>query len=168
MPRKSIRLLIEGGRATQGPPIGSALSPLGLNLAEVVKAINDATKDFEGLTVPVEVVVDTESKAYEVRVSTPTTTTLILREAGAKEPSGDPANKKVGDITLEKAIKIAIVKKKELTAKTIKKALKCILGSAKSIGVTVEGRDPGEVIKEVEDGKYDELLSKYEHEWGEA
>ncbi|MEM3163386.1 MAG: 50S ribosomal protein L11 [Desulfurococcaceae archaeon] len=168
MPKKSIRLLIEGGRATQGPPIGPALSPLGLNLAEVVKAINDATKDFEGLTVPVEVVVDTESKAYEIKVSTPTTTTLILKEAGVKESSGDPANKKVGDITLEKAIKIAIIKKKELTAKNLKKALKCILGSARSIGVTVEGKDPREVIKEVEDGKYNDLLSKYEREWEEA
>ncbi len=168
MPKKSIRLLIEGGKATQGPPIGPALSPLGLNLAEVVKAINDATKDFEGLTVPVELIVDTESKAYEIKVSAPTTTALILKEAGAKEPSGDPAHKKVGDITLEKAIKIAIVKRGELTAKTLKKALKCILGSAKSIGVTVEGRDPKEVIKDVEEGKYDELLNKYEHEWRRA
>ncbi len=168
MPKKSIRLLIEGGKAAQGPPVGPALSPLGLNLAEVVKAINDATKDFESLTVPVEVIVDTESKAYEIRVSTPTTTTLILKEAGAKEPSGDPANKKVGDITLEKAIKIALIKKRELTAKTLRKALKCVLGSARSIGVTVEGKDPKEVIKEVEDGKYDELLNKYEHEWREA
>jgi len=162
---KVIRVMVEGGRATPGPPLGPMLSSLKLNVAEVVKAINEATKEFDGLTVPVEIIVDPATKKYSVRVGIPTTTALLLKEAGVKEPSGDPAHKKIGDLPLEKIIKIAIIKKDSLTAKTLKSAVKTILGSARSIGLTVEGKDPKIVQKEIDEGKYDDLLAKYEKEW---
>ena len=160
--------MVEGGKATPGPPLGPTLSALKLNVMEVVNAINEATKEFEGLSVPVEIIVDTTTKKFEVKVGVPTTTALLLKEVGAKEPSGDPAHKKIGDLPLEKIIKIAIIKKEQLTAKTLKAAVKTILGSARSIGITVEGKDPKIVQKEIDEGLYDELLAKYEEEWEKA
>ncbi len=163
--KKTIRVMIEGGKATPGPPLGPTLSPLRVNVMDVVKAINEATKEFEGLTVPVEIIVDTSTREFEVKVGVPTTTALLLKEVGAKEPPGDPAHNKIGDLPLEKIIKIALLKKEQLTAKTLKAAVKTILGSARSIGITVEGKDPKIVQREIDEGKYDELLAKYEPEW---
>lgn len=166
MPReKVISLQIEGGEAKPGPPLGPTLSSLGLNVKEVVDEINKRTKDFKGMTIPIKVIVDMETKTYRIEVGIPTVTALLLREAGATEPSGDPQHKKVGDISLESVIKVALMTKPKLTAKTLKSAVKTLLGTARSIGLTVEGRDPKEVIKDLDAGKYDELLSKHEGEW---
>jgi len=166
--KKTLRFVVEGGRATPGPPIGPALSPYKVNVVEVVNAINNATKDYEGLPVPVEVIIDTDTRKFEVKVGIPTTTALLMKYAGAKEPTGDPAHKKIGDIKFEDVIKIAIIKKEQLTAKTLKGAVKTILGTARAIGVTVDGKDPKEVIKLVEQGFYDELIKKYEDEWSKS
>ena len=165
MSKKTIKILIEGGKATPGPPIGPTLSPLGVNVVEVVKAINEATKPFEGLTVPVEIIVDTKTKKFEVKVGVPTTTALLLKAVGAKQFTGDPAHQKLGDLPIEKIIEIAIMKKEQLTAKTLKAAVKSILGTARSIGITVDGKDPKQVIREVNDGVYDSVLAKHEPEW---
>ena len=168
MAKKSVKILVEGGKATPGPPIGHSLSPLGVNVAEVVKAINEATKDFEGLTVPVEIIVDTATKKFEVKVGVPTTTALLLKAVGASRPSGDPAHQKIGDLPFEKIVEIALLKKEQLTAKTLKAAVKTILGSARSIGITVDGKDPKQVTREVDEGLYDAVLAKYESKWEEV
>ncbi len=168
MVKKTLRFVVEGGRATPGPPIGPALSPYKVNVVEVVNAINNATKDYEGLPVPVEVIIDTDTRKFEVKVGIPTTTALLMKYAGAKEPTGDPAHKKIGDVKFEDVIKIAIIKKEQLTAKTLKSAVKTTLGTARAIGVTVDGKDPKEVIKLVEQGFYDELIKKYEDEWSKS
>ncbi len=165
MVKKTLKFIVEGGKATPGPPIGPTLSPYKLNVVEVVNKINELTKDYEGLPVPVEIEIDTDTRKYEVRVGIPTTTALLMKAAGAKEPSGDPAHKKIGDVKFEDIVKIAIMKKDQLTAKTLKAAVKTILGTARAIGVTVEGKDPKEVTKLVEQGVYDEILSKYQEEW---
>lgn len=166
MPReKVVSLQIEGGEAKPGPPLGPTLSSLGLNVKEVVDEINRKTKDFKGMTIPVKIIVDMEAKSYRVEVGIPTVTALLLREAGASEPSGDPQHKKVGDVSLESVIKVAIMTKPKLTAKSLKAAVKTLLGTARSIGLTVEGKDPKDVIKDLDAGKYDELLGKHESEW---
>lgn len=107
-------------------------------------------------------------KKYDIKVGIPTTTALLLKEVGASEPSGDPKNKKIGNLSLEQIVKVAIMKKPSLTAKSLKAAVKSIVGSARSIGITVENKDPKEVIKEIEEGKYNDLLSKYENQWNEV
>lgn len=98
----------------------------------------------------------------------PTTTELLLKAVKASEPSGDPAHKKIGDLSLEKIIEIAIEKKGDLLSKSLKAAVKSILGSAKSIGITVNGKDPKEVTKEIEEGLHDDLFAKYEERWQKA
>ncbi|MCG2873281.1 MAG: 50S ribosomal protein L11 [Acidilobus sp.] len=162
---KVISLQIEGGEAKPGPPLGPTLSSLGLNVKQVVDEINERTKDFKGMTIPVKIIVDMTTKKYRIEVGIPTVTALLLREAGASEPSGDPQHKKVGDISLESIIKVTLMVKPKLTAKTLKSAIKTTLGTARSIGLTVNGKDPKDVIKEVDSGQHDDLIAKYEAEW---
>ncbi len=168
MVKKTLRFIIEGGKATPGPPIGPALSPFKINVMEVVNAINNATRDYEGLLVPVEVAIDTDTKKFDVKVGIPTTTALLMKYAGAKEPTGDPAHKKIGDVKFEDIVRIAIIKREQLTAKTLKNAVKTILGTASAVGVTVDGKDPKDVSKLLDQGYYDELIKKYEDEWSKS
>ncbi|HDI02218.1 MAG TPA: 50S ribosomal protein L11 [Ignisphaera sp.] len=169
MPRiKVIRAQVEGGKATTAPPLGPALADAGLNPSEVVDKINEITKSYQGFTVDVKIVVDLDTKSYRIEIGLPTTTSLLLKLAGASEPSGDPMHKKIGDLKLEDIIKVAILKKPELNAKSLKAAVKTILGSARSIGLTVDGKDPKDVVREINQGLYDELLRKYEEEWAKA
>lgn len=163
--KKTIKIQIVGGKANPGPPLGPTLSPLGLNANEVAEKINEATKKFEGMTVPVEIIVDLDTKEYEIKVGVPSTTALLLKAVGAEKPSGDPAHQKIGDLSFEKIVEIALLKKPDLLAKTLKAAVKTILGSARSIGITVDGKDPKQVTREVDSGLYDAILSKYEKEW---
>lgn len=166
MPRiRVVRLQVEGGKATPAPPLGPTLQQLGLDVARVVDEINRATKIYEGLEVRVDVLVDLDSREYNIKVKLPTTTSLLLRAAGAEKPSGDPAHKKVGDLNIEKIIEIAILKKPELNAKSLRAAVKTILGTARSIGITVGGKDPRDVQREIDEGLYDEILRKYEDRW---
>lgn len=168
MVKKTLRFIVEGGKATPGPPIGPALSPYKVNVVEVVNKVNEATKDYEGLPVPVEVVIDTDTREFEVKVGIPTTTALLMKAAGAKEPTGDPIHKKIGDLKFEEIVKVSILKKEQLTAKTLKAAVKTILGTARAIGITVDGRDPKDTARLVDQGYYDEVISKYEEEWERA
>ncbi|AHC51697.1 50S ribosomal protein L11 [Sulfolobus acidocaldarius SUSAZ] len=168
MPTKTIKIMVEGGSAKPGPPLGPTLSQLGLNVQEVVKKINDVTAQFKGMSVPVTIEIDSSTKKYDIKVGVPTTTSLLLKAINAQEPSGDPAHKKIGNLNLEQIADIAIKKKPQLSAKTLTAAIKSLLGTARSIGITVEGKDPKDVIKEIDQGKYNDLLTNYEQKWNEA
>ncbi|RLE51780.1 MAG: 50S ribosomal protein L11 [Candidatus Methanomethylicota archaeon] len=160
--KKTFNFLVEGGKATGGPPIGPALGPLGVNIMQVVNKINELTKEFSGMRVPVTVTVDIDTKEFEVSVGVPTTTALIIRELKVEKGSGTPHEKKIGNLSIEQVVKIAQIKRKQLLAKTLKGAVKEVLGTCLSMGVTVEGKDPRDVQKEIDAGKYDEIISKYE------
>ncbi|MEM3578241.1 MAG: 50S ribosomal protein L11 [Candidatus Bathyarchaeia archaeon] len=160
--KKVVELLVSGGQATAGPPLGPALGPLGVNVMAIVNKINELTKDYAGMKVPVKVAVDPETKAFEVSVGTPTTSALIVSELKIEKGSGAPKTQKVGNLTMEQVIRIAKIKRHELLAKTLKGAVKEVLGSCVSMGVTVEGKDPKEVQAEIDEGKYDQVLSKSE------
>ncbi|MEM1525534.1 MAG: 50S ribosomal protein L11 [Ignisphaera sp.] len=162
---KVVKAQIKGGEAKPEPPLGPALTDAGLNVAEVIDKINRVTEKYKGFTVTVKVIVDLDDKSYDLEVELPTITSLLLTTAGASDPSGDPMHKKVGNISFEDVIKVSILKKPELTSKTLKAAVKTILGSARSIGLTVDGKDPRDVTKEVDQGLYDEILKRYESEW---
>jgi len=160
--KKVVELLISGGQATAGPPLGPALGPLGVNVLAIVNKINELTKDYSGLRVPVKVAVDPETKEFEVSVGIPTTSALIVSELKIEKGSGTPSTQKVGNLTFEQILRIARVKRQELLAKNLKGAAKEVLGSCVSMGVTVEGRDPREVQREVDEGKHDEIFGKSE------
>ncbi len=165
MPWRTVRARVKGGEASPAPPLGPSLNQFGLDVDKVINEINNLTKDFKGMEVTVNIHVNTDTKEYYIEVKSPPTSVLLLKMAGAEKPSGDPAHSKVGDIGLEDVIKVALMKKRELTAKTLKKAVKTVLSTAATIGLTVNGKEPKEVINEVEGGAYDDLLLKYEDEW---
>jgi large subunit ribosomal protein L11 len=160
--KKVVELLVSGGQATAGPPLGPALGPLGLNVMAVVNKINELTRDYSGMKVPVKVAVNVENKEFEVTVGTPTTSALIVSELKIEKGSGTPHTEKVGNLTMEQILRIAKIKREELLAGTVKAAAKEILGSCVSMGVTVEGRDPRELQTEIDEGKYDEIFSNSE------
>lgn len=157
--KKIVDLLVSGGQANAGPPLGPALGPLGVNTMAVVTKINELTKDYAGMKVPVKVAVDLEDKTFEVTVGTPTASALIVSELKIEKGSGTPNTEKVGDLTMEQVLRIAKVKRSQLLASTLKGATKEMLGTCVSMGVTVEGKDPREVQAEIDEGKYQELFS---------
>ncbi|MHB9302674.1 50S ribosomal protein L11 [Thermofilum pendens] len=161
---KTFTFLVEGGKATAGPPIGPALGPLGLNVMQVVKRINELTADYAGMRVPVKVTVDVEKKTFEVEVGTPTTAALIIKELKVEKGAHQPSRENVGNLTLQQVIKIAKIKKKDMGASTLKAAVKTVAGTAQSMGVTIEGKPPKVFIEEVEKGLYDEEIRKHEGE----
>lgn len=152
---ETIEALVEGGKASAGPPLGPALGPLGVNIMEVVNAINDKTKDFSGMKVPVKVIVDPKTKSFEIEVGTPPAASLIFNELGIEKGSGAPSTHKVGNLSIDKAIKIAKMKSQNLLGRSLKEKTKEIIGTCVSIGVKVEGKDPKEIIREINEGKYD-------------
>jgi len=155
--KKIVNLLVSGGQATAGPPLGPALGPLGVNVLEIVNKINELTKDYAGMKVPVKVTVDSETKEFDVSIGTPTTSALIVRELKIEKGSGTPNTEKVGNLTMEQVVRISKLKRPEFLAKTLKAAAKEVLGSCMSMGVTIEGKDPREVQREIDEDKYNEL-----------
>ncbi len=158
--KKTVEALVAGGQATAGPPLGPALGPLGVNVLAIVNKINEVTKDYAGMKVPVKVIVDPETKEFEVTVGTPTASALIVSELKVEKGSGSAKATKVGDLSMEQLVKIAKMKRVQLLASDTKKAAKEILGTCVSMGVTVEGKDPREVQKEIDEGKHEALMEK--------
>ncbi len=159
-----IKILVEGGNMKPGPDISQKLGPLGINLGKVISEVNKATQQFKGMRVPVVLDIDTKTKDFNVKVLTPPATELIKKELSIETASSQPHVIKVGNLAIEQAINIAKSKLEALPTLSLKNALKTVLGSCVSMGVLVESKDPREVIKEVEEGKYDDLIAKAEQE----
>jgi large subunit ribosomal protein L11 len=156
--KKSISALVSGGEASAGPPLGPALGPMGVNVLQVVNMINDKTKDFPGMKVPVKVEVDSESKKFTVEVGIPPTAALVSKEAGITKGSGAAGTNFAGNITMASAVKIAKMKIDISYAKDLKSAVKEVIGSCVSSGVKVEEKPAKEVFTDISAGKYDELF----------
>ena len=156
--KKSVSALVSGGEASAGPPLGPALGPMGVNVLQVVNMINDKTKDFPGMKVPVKVEVDSESKKFTVEVGIPPTAALVSKEAGITKGSGAAGTNFAGNITMASAVKIAKMKIDSSYAKDLKNAVKEVIGSCVSSGVKVEEKPAKEVFSDISAGKYDELL----------
>jgi large subunit ribosomal protein L11 len=152
---ETIKALVEGGKASAGPPLGPALGPMGVNIMQIINTINEKTKEFSGMKVPVTVIIDPKTKDFEIEVGTPPAASLILNEMGGEKGSSAPPKKKVGNITIDQAVKIARMKLDGLLGKDIKHKTKEIIGTCYSMGVTVEGKDPKEVQKAIDNGDYD-------------
>lgn len=158
--KQVIEALVEGGKASAGPPLGPALGPAGVNIGRVVEVINEKTKDFKGMKVPVKVIVDPSTKDFEVEVGSPPTSALILKELGVEKGSGDAKENIVGDLNFEAVKKIAKMKRGSMLASDLKAAVKEVLGVCVSMGVTVEGKPAKEVQKEISQGIYDDKLEE--------
>ena len=150
-----VEALVPGGKASAGPPLGPALGPLGVNVAQVVAKINEQTKDLNGMQVPVKVIVKSRTE-FEIEVGTPPTSALIIKEMGVEKGSGDKTV--VGNLSMEQVIKIANIKRKGLLSKTMKHAASEVIGTAGTLGATIEGMLSKEAQLAVSSGKYDEIL----------
>lgn len=155
MGKKTVNALVTGGEASAGPPLGPALGPMGVNVLGIVNEINKITEDFKGMRVPVKVEVDEETKAFTVTVGTPTTSALVAKESAIPKGSGKPNLEFVGELTADKIVAIARSKMAGSYAKTVKSAVKEVVGSCVSMGVKVEGKDAREFMSEIESGKWD-------------
>lgn len=160
MPKQTVEALIEGGKATAAPPLGPALGPLGVNMGQVVAKINEVTSSFKGMQVPVKVIVDTDSKDFEITVGTPPASALIKKEAGIEKGAGNPLADKVADLRIEQIIKIAKMKESSLLGKARKERVKEIIGTCNSIGVMVEGAAAKEAIGWVNEGRFDKEIAE--------
>ncbi|PKL67358.1 MAG: 50S ribosomal protein L11 [Methanobacteriales archaeon HGW-Methanobacteriales-1] len=158
MAKDTVEILIEGGKATPGPPLGPAIGPLGINMMQVVEQINNKTSDFVGMKVPVKIIVDSSTKEFEIEIGTPPTTALIMDELNIEKGSQDPGMDKVADLSVEQALKVARMKFDTLLANDYKHGAKEVMGTCVSMGITVDGKDPREAQKEVDQGTYDDIL----------
>jgi len=135
--KAKIKLQIPAGKATPAPPVGPALAPQGLNIAEFCKKFNDLTKGREGFTIPVKVTVY-EDRTYDFILKEPPASELLKKAAGIEKGSGEPQKTKVGKITRAELRKIAEQKITDLNTTDIEKAMKIIAAQAKGMGIEIE------------------------------
>lgn len=151
---QSVSTMVEGGKASSGPPLGPALGPLGLNLGQIIKEINEMTKDFSGMQVPVTVTItDPASKKYEIKVGIPPTSALIKKELGIEKGSGNRKETVAGNATLEQIKNVARAKIDSMLANDMKGAVLEVVGSCVSLGINVEGKDPKEFQRLIKKGE---------------
>ncbi len=153
---QTVSALVTGGQANAGPPLGPTLGPLGVNILQIVNAINDKTKDFEGMKVPVTVSVDKKTKQWTVDVGIPSAAALILKEAGLQKGSGTSGATWVGDISIDSAVKVAKLKMDSSYAMSVRSATKEVIGTCLTLGIKVDGKNPKEATKDLESGKWDD------------
>jgi len=155
---QKVSSLVTGGAASAGPPLGPALGPLGVNIMEIIKAINEKTKDFEGMKVPVTVSVYPDTKKWEIEIGIPSAAALLLKEAGIQKGAGTAGSTWVGDITIDSVIKVANTKLEKSYASSLKAVAKTIIGTCSSLGIKIEGKSPKEITAEINEGKWDAKL----------
>lgn len=157
MAKEVVESLVEGGKATAAPPLGPALGPKGVNIGLVIAEINKKTASFKGMQVPVKIIIDSSTKAFEITVGTPPAAELIKKEAGIQKGSGNPLDH-VADLKIEQIIKIAKMKEDSLSGKNLKQKIKEIVGTCNSMGIKVEGVHAKDALREIESGKFDKEI----------
>ena len=157
--KQTISSLVTGGEASAGPPLGPALGPMGVNILEIINAINEKTKEFQGMKIPVTVSVDADTKKWEIEVGIPSASALLLKEAGIQKGSGTSGTEWVGEVSADMIAKIAKVKLETSYASSLKSVAKQIVGTCVSLGIKVEGKTPKEFTAEINEGKWDSKLN---------
>ncbi|MET8800926.1 50S ribosomal protein L11 [Nocardia sp. NPDC004568] len=133
-----IKLQIQAGAANPAPPVGPALGQHGVNIMEFCKAYNAATESQRGNVIPVEISVY-EDRSFDFKLKTPPAAKLLLKAAGVQKGSPEPHRNKVAKVTMDQVREIAKTKQEDLNANDIDQAAKIIAGTARSMGITVEG-----------------------------
>jgi large subunit ribosomal protein L11 len=158
---ETIEVLVPGGQADPGPPLGPELGPTAVNVQEVVNDINERTEAFDGTEVPVTITIEDDG-GFEIEVGVPPTAALIKDEAGFDTGSGEPQKNFVADLSIEQVKTIAEQKHPDLLSYDTRNAAKEIVGTCASLGVTIEGEDAREFKEKVDAGEYDDALGAAE------
>jgi large subunit ribosomal protein L11 len=146
---ETINLMVDGGDAKAGAQMGTTLGPLGVNISQIINDINEKTKGFKGIQVPVKLEVNPKTKEYTITVGTPPVSQLIKAKLNLEKGSGNTGNEVVGDISLEDLKSIAKSKLDSNIALDEKAMLKQVVGTCVSMGVTVDGKSAKEVVKTI-------------------
>jgi len=153
-----MKLLVDGGAMKPGPAVAQKLGPAGINMGKMISDINNATKEFTGIKVPVSVDVNTKTKTYKIDVSTPSVAEMLKKEFSLEKGSGQPHKIKTANAAIEQIMKIAKMKESGMLTKNFKAALKTVLGSCISMGMLVESKSPKVVSAEIDKGDYDKII----------
>ncbi len=133
-----VKLQLPAGKATPGPPVGSSLGPHGINIPGFTKEFNEKTRDQEGMIIPVVISIYSD-RSFTFIMKTPPAPVLIKKELGLESGSAKPNKDKVGKLTMAQVEKIAKIKLPDLNAGSLEAAISMIKGTARSMGVEVEG-----------------------------
>jgi len=155
----NLKLLIDGGDMKPGPAIAQQLGPIGINMGQVISKINEATKEFKGMKVPVKLDINEKTKDFTVETSSPPTSELLKKELNLEKGTSDHRNIKVGNASIEDVIKITKIKYPNMLEKDFKTAVKSILGTCASIGILVENQAPNELIHKIDSGRFEEEIN---------
>lgn len=163
----TVKALVEGGKATPAPPLGPSLAPTKVNIGQVISTINEKTKDFAGMQVPVTIKIDPATKEFEISVGSPSVAALIKKELKLKTLAKAPFNVYQKDdvkeefkesLKFEQVVKIAKMKLDDLKTDDLKKAIKQVVASCVSSGCYIENKKPKEILKEINEGNWDEKI----------
>jgi large subunit ribosomal protein L11 len=163
----TIKAIIKAGKASPAPPLGPSLAAMKMNTQEVISAINEKTKDLDGMEVPVTINVEPSTKEFKILVGTPSLTALIRKELKVKKLSKAPFNvyekEEVKEefkesLSFDQVVKIAKMKMEDMKTNDLKNAVKQVIGFCVSAGVYIEDKKPKEVLQEVKEGKWDEKI----------
>jgi len=159
-----IKILADGGAMKPGPALSQKLGPAGIPINQVIQKINEATSDFQGLKVPVELDVNVKTKTFDVKVFSPPVSGLLKKELGIAKGSGTQLKNIVGNASIEQIISIAKTKMQNLLCKDLKSAVKVVAGTCVSLGILIENKPAKEIEKDIEAGKYDKEISQVKTE----
>ncbi|MFH1521892.1 MAG: 50S ribosomal protein L11 [archaeon] len=154
-----VKLLVEGGNMTPGPAVAQQLGPMGINVGQVISDVNIATSDFKGVTVPVHLTIDPETKTVSIKVLSPPTSELIKKELKIEKASGARLKQRVGNFAIEQVISVAKAKHASMLSNDFMATVKSVLGTCQALGVLVENKEIKEILKEISEGKYTEEIS---------
>ena len=152
-------MLVPGGEADPGPPLGPELGPTPVDVQAVVGEINDQTAAFDGTEVPVTVSYDDDG-SFDIDVGVPPTAALVKDELGFETGSGKPNEEFVEDMSLDQLKTVAEQKLPDLLAYDTKSAAKEVAGTCVSLGVTIEGQDAREFKQRIDEGEYDDVFAE--------
>lgn len=155
-----IKILAEGGEMKPSPALSQKLGPAGINMGQVISKVNEATKEFKGLKVPVELDINTSNKQFAVSISAPAVSELLKKEIGITKGSGAQKKVKVANASIEQIIAVAKSKQSGMLAKDLKAAVRSVVGTCVSLGLLIEGKHPADVEKEILQGKYDKEIKE--------
>lgn len=162
----TIKAIVQAGDAKPAPPLGPSLAAAKVNTADVIAAINEKTKDLEGMEVPVTIKIDSPTD-YKITVGTPSLTALVRKELKVKNLAKAPFSVYTKDdvteefkesLAFDQVVKIAKMKMESMKTDNLKKAVKQVVAFCVSSGVYIDGKKPKDILKEIDEGKFDEKI----------
>jgi len=154
-----IKLMVEGGKMSPGPAVAQQLGPMGINMGKVISDVNEATKEFAGVTLPVHLTVDADTKEVFIKVMSPPTSELIKKELKVEKASAARLKQRSGNLAIEQVISVAKSKHDHMLSNEFISSVKSVVGTCQALGVLIENKEAQEVMEEIVEGKYSEEIN---------